>query len=138
MKKKQAQFLGVSVAIVMLLAFLGGSGFMESMSYFQTVSQVYASGEKAHQRRLSVSGDVVAGSIIRRGRQVDFAIEDKTSHERLPVRYIGTEPVPDTFHDYATVIVSGTLAGNGVFAGTKMTAKCASKYEKESEAKLPS
>jgi cytochrome c-type biogenesis protein CcmE len=130
-RKKQVQFILVSVAIVLLLTSLGYSGFRDSMSYFQTVSQLHASGEKAHKRRLSVSGDVVAGSIVRSGIQVDFVIEDKTSHERLPVRYGGTEPVPDTFRDYATVIVNGTLAQNGVFAGTKMTAKCASKYEKE-------
>ncbi len=67
MKRKQLKFLVGSLVIVLTLAYLGFSGYQESKAYYQTVSELYASKEKAYERRLKVAGDVVPGSIQREG-----------------------------------------------------------------------
>ena len=49
----------------------------------------------------------------------------------VPVVYHGSDPVPDTFKDGASVLVEGTAGPNGTFVGKKIQAKCASKYESD-------
>jgi cytochrome c-type biogenesis protein CcmE len=132
MKHKQLKFVLGSVAIVLALSYLGFSGFKESMSYYQTVPELYASGDVAYERSLRVEGDVVPGSIVKGAKETTFVIGPE--NQTLKVRYIGSDPVPDTFRDYAQAVVEGKYGRDGVFTATKMQAKCASKYEKESAA----
>jgi len=49
MKSKQLKFLVGSVAILVALVYFGYQGFNESMSYFQTVPELYASGDQAFE-----------------------------------------------------------------------------------------
>ena len=132
MKHKQLKFVVGSVAIVLALSYLGFSGFKESMSYYQTVPELYASGDRAYERSLRIEGDVVPGSIVRGSRETTFVIGPE--NQTMQVKYIGTDPLPDTFRDYAQAVVEGTYGRDGVFTATKMQAKCASKYEKEAAA----
>src|SRR5262249_51625620 len=115
MKPKQLKFLITSLVIVLALGYLGYSGFMTNMSYYQTVAELYASKEKAYQRNLQVSGDVVPDSIVREGTKVNFVIQDNKTNEKLSVHYVGTDPLPDTFRDYATAVVGGRYGKDGVF-----------------------
>jgi cytochrome c-type biogenesis protein CcmE len=148
MKSKQLKFLIASVAIVVVLAWLGYQGINESMSYFQTVPELYASGEKAFNRNsIKVQGEVVKGSIRREGGETVFVIGPKDfkvpenfspgpGTETLRVRYVGKDAMPDTFRDYASAIVTGKLRRDGEFEGTFIQAQCASKYERENAAGL--
>jgi cytochrome c-type biogenesis protein CcmE len=134
MKRKQLKFVVGSMVIILTIAYLAYSGYQDSKSYFQTVPELYAMKDSAVGVRTQVSGDVVAGTIQRSddGKVVDFVIgqEPKT----LKVRYIGKDPLPDTLIDRATAIASGSLGRDGVFTANQITAKCASKYEKEKAA----
>ncbi|HEY6972594.1 MAG TPA: cytochrome c maturation protein CcmE, partial [Candidatus Angelobacter sp.] len=47
----------------------------------------------------------------------------------LPVSYIGTDPLPDTFKDKAQALVEGRPGPDGRFVAEHVQAKCASKYE---------
>ena len=135
MKRRQLKFLAGAVAIVLILIYLGFSGFNESMAYYQTVSEFRAAKDTPVGRRLRVSGNVVPGSIKREGKVVNFTIvDDKNDKDLLTVKYIGTDPLPDTFRDYAQAVVAGEYGSDGVFMSKSMTAKCASKYEKEAAA----
>lgn len=146
MKSKQLKFLVLSVLIIAALAYFGYQGFNESMSYFQTVPELYASGDQAYERKsLKVQGEVVKGSIRREGGATVFAIGPKDfkvpesfspgpATKTLQVRYVGTDAIPDTFRDYASAIVTGKLRKDGTFEGTFIQAQCASKYERESAA----
>src|SRR5687768_13814098 len=103
MKSKQLKFLVGSLAIVGALVYFGYQGAIESMSYFQTVPELYASGEQAFERsRIKVQGEVVKGSIRRQGKETVFTIgpvdfkppegfvpgpDTKT----LQIRYVGTD-----------------------------------------------
>ena len=59
--------------------------------------------------------------------RVDFVLlgEGKS----LPVSYVGSDPLPDTFVDKSQALVEGSLAKNGSFVAEQVQAKCASKYE---------
>ena len=148
MKSKQLKFLLGSVAILIALAYFGYQGFNESMSYFQTVPELYASGEKAFNRTsLKVQGEVIKGSIRRDGSATVFANGPKDfkapdnfapgpQTQTLMVRYVGSDALPDTFRDYASAIVTGRLRKDGTFEGTFIQAQCASKYERENAAEM--
>ena len=134
MKRKQLKFVVGSFVIILTLAYLAYSGYQDSKSYFQTVPELYAMKDKAVGVRTQVSGDVVAGTIQRStdGKVVDFVIGQEP--QTLKIRYVGKNPLPDTLIDRATAIASGSLGRDGVFTATDITAKCASKYEKEKAA----
>jgi cytochrome c-type biogenesis protein CcmE len=132
MKRKQLKFVVGSVVIILTLTFLGYSGYKESMAYFNTVPELYAMKEAAYDVKLQVSGDVIPGTIQRNGIHADFVIGQEP--QTLRVKYIGNDPLPDTFVDRATTIVTGYYGRDGVFVAEHMTAKCASKYEKEAAA----
>ena len=146
MKSKQLKFLVGSIAILIALAYFGYQGFNESMSYFQTVPELYASGDKAYDRSsIKVQGEVLKGSIHRDGGATVFAIGPKDfktpenfspgpKTQTLQVRYVGSDALPDTFRDYASAIVTGRLKKDGTFEGTSIQAQCASKYERETAA----
>jgi cytochrome c-type biogenesis protein CcmE len=145
MKSKQLKFLVASLMILVALGYLGYQGINENMSYFQTVPELYASGDVAYQRSIRVKGEVVKGSIRREGAATVFTIGPADfkppegfvpgpATHTLQVRYVGTDVIPDTFRDYASAIVTGKLEKDGTFEGTFIQAQCASKYEREAAA----
>lgn len=136
MSRKQLKFLIGPVVIVLVLAWIATSALTSTMAYFQTVSELYAL-EAAGQldgKRLKVMGEVVPGTIVRSEDALNFTIVDVDTHQTLDIRYVGNSPVPDTLRDYAEAVVDGEYTGEGVFTGTTLQAKCASKYERELEA----
>ena len=47
----------------------------------------------------------------------------------MPVSYVGSAPLPDTFKDGALALVEGSLMPDGQFVAEQVQAKCASKYQ---------
>jgi cytochrome c-type biogenesis protein CcmE len=135
MKPKQLKFLVGSVAIVLVLIYLGYNGFRASMSYNQNVGELLAMKEAAQGKHIILTGDVIPGTIRREGRTVIFDVTDQKDKQKIvTIRYEGKDPLPDTFRDNATAMATGKLSREGVFVATQMSAKCASKYEKEKAA----
>lgn len=134
MKRTQLKFVLGSVVIIFTLAYLAYSGYQESKSYFQTVPELYAMKDAAYGVRTQVSGDVIPGTIKRSndGKVVDFVIGQEP--QTLRVKYVGKDSLPDTLIDRSTAIATGSLNRDGVFTANQITAKCASKYEKEAAA----
>jgi cytochrome c-type biogenesis protein CcmE len=132
MKRKQLKFAVGSAVIVLTLSYLAYSGYQESKTYYHTVPELYAMKDNAYDKRLQVSGDVIAGSIKRDGKIVTFVIGAEP--QILQVKYVGKDPLPDTLIDRATAMATGRMGRDGVFVADTMLAKCASKYEKEAAA----
>jgi len=59
--------------------------------------------------------------------RVDFVLLEEG--KSLPVSYVGTDPLPDTFVDNSQALVEGKVMGDGRFVAERVQAKCASKYE---------
>jgi cytochrome c-type biogenesis protein CcmE len=122
--RKKWQFaLGITV-ILTTIGWLAYSGIQESKTYYITVSELLAAPQDP--RRLRVAGDVEPGSIQRTEGRVQFRIKEGES--LLPVVYVGTEPLPDTFTDGAQAIADGRYRQDGVFHAEAIQPKCPSKY----------
>jgi cytochrome c-type biogenesis protein CcmE len=71
-----------------------------------------------------VNGEVVPGTIERRGLRTSFVIADEEG--RLRVRT--SEPLPDAFRNRSEVVARGHYDGES-FAASEVLAKCPSKFK---------
>ena len=125
--------IGVIVAAMAALAWLG---YGESKTYYHTIAELQTLQGAARSHRLRVGGTVEPGSIRRLSGRVDFVLQGEG--KSLPVSYVGSDPLPDTFVDNSQALVEGSLARNGSFVAEQVQAKCASKYEAAPSAAPPS
>jgi len=141
---KYARFAAAIAVIVLALGYLAFTGVQESKSYYVTIGELQAMGDSAQSKRLKVAGNVVPGSIKRKGTHLQFALLEATTPDGKPatdpkaagvktatlnVEYTGTEAPPDTFKDDSQALVEGSYGRDGVFHAKQIQAKCASKYE---------
>ena len=125
MKNKRLKF-GIGIGIILgVVAWQAISGFQESKTYYVTVNEL--AGGKVTRERIRVGGVVTPGSIERRGGTLTFRLAQDTNS--IPVTYVGTDTLPDTFVGGAQAIVEGDFSASGEFRAQKIQAKCASKYE---------
>jgi cytochrome c-type biogenesis protein CcmE len=125
MKSKKLKF-GIGIGII--LAVVGWeaiSGFQQNKTYYVTVSEL--TGGHTARERVRVGGIVAPGSIERRGGQVTFRLAQDANS--VPVVYVGSDTLPDTFVGGAQAIVEGEYTAQGEFRAEKIQAKCASKYQ---------
>ena len=127
MVKKQIKFAVGSGVIIVSLAFLAWLGYGESKTYYHTILEIQTLTGAAKAQRMRAGGTVAPGSIHHLSGRVDFVLEGEG--KSLPVSYIGSDPLPDTFTDKAQALVEGRLAQDGRFVAEHVQAKCASKYE---------
>src|SRR5260370_7672418 len=111
--KKQAKFgVGIGV-IVAALAFLAWLGYGESKTYYHTIDELQTLTGSAKSQRMRIGGTVASGSIRRLSGRVDFVLEGEG--KTLPVSYVGSDPLPDTFVDKSQALVEGRPAPTGRF-----------------------
>jgi cytochrome c-type biogenesis protein CcmE len=125
--KAQKKFLVGSAIIVATLLVLAYVGYTQSKTYYHTISELSTLSAPELHQRMRVSGNVRSGSIEHRDGRIDFVLEEQG--KTLPVSYVGTDPLPDTFKDGAQAVVEGRLQPQGSFVAEQIQAKCASKYE---------
>ena len=127
MKRTKTKFAVGAGIIVIALTCMAWLGAEQSKTYYHTISELATLPEAAAQQRMRIGGDVQSGSIQHLSGRVDFVLveEGKT----LPVSYVGTDPLPDTFKDGAQALVEGKVTPDGRFVAETVQAKCASKYE---------
>jgi cytochrome c-type biogenesis protein CcmE len=132
--KPYAKFAVLVVAIIGTLAWLAAGGINETKTYYKEIKEVNAMTKAELEKRIRVGGDIAENSIVREGKEVRFVL---TQNElRLPVVYVGTEPLPDTFRNGAQALADGKMRPDGVFQANRIQAKCASKYEGKPQYKV--
>jgi cytochrome c-type biogenesis protein CcmE len=133
MHQKKWKF-GIGIGIILaIVTWEGFSGFQENKTYYVTVSELLQS--QTARRHVRVGGVVAQGSIARRGGQLVFRLaQDQKS---VPVTYVGTDTLPDTFKPGAQAIIDGDYLTDGEFRAEKIQAKCASKYQAAPGARKP-
>src|SRR5882724_13437791 len=125
--KKRAKFgIGIGV-IVISMACLAWLGYGESKTYYHTLAELDGLKGAARNQHMRVGGTVEEGSIHRMTGRVDFVLEGEG--KTLPVSYVGSDPLPDTFVDKSQALVEGHPSPDGRFVAEVVQAKCASKYE---------
>ena len=125
--KTKAKFAVGAGIILVALSCLAYAGFKQSKTYYHTISEIPTLSGSALHQRLRVGGDVKAGSIQHYSGRIDFVLVEQG--KTLPVSYVGTDPLPDTFKDGAQCLVEGKVTPEGRFVAETIQAKCASKYE---------
>jgi cytochrome c-type biogenesis protein CcmE len=124
--QNRAKF-GVGIGVIVLaLSFLAWLGYGESKTYYHTIAELQTLHGSELSHRMRVGGTVAAGSIRRFTGRVDFVLEGEG--KSLPVSYVGSDPLPDTFVDKSQALVEGKPT-DGRFVAEVVQAKCASKYE---------
>jgi cytochrome c-type biogenesis protein CcmE len=126
MKTKTKFGIGVTIILVSLTA-LGWMGAKESKTYYHTITELATLDSASMHQRIRIGGDVATGSIQHMPGRVDFVLS--AEGKKLPVSYVGTDPLPDTFKDGAQCLVEGHAMPDGRFVAEQLSAKCASKYE---------
>ncbi|OQY27614.1 MAG: hypothetical protein B6244_10170 [Candidatus Cloacimonetes bacterium 4572_55] len=127
MIRKNLKFIIGGFMIVSVVAWIGATGFQEGKAYYKTADELVLMGEEAYNTRLKVSGNVVEGSIAQEGRRLTFDIEYNGAV--IPVEYVGSAIIPDSFDDSVQTVIEGFYTRKGVFEAKTIQAKCASKYE---------
>ena len=123
---------GIGIAVVLIaIAYFAFAGYNESKAYYKTIEEVNAMGPAAQNKRLRVAGLVKEGTVVRDGKDLSFVLAQdvETMHHSMRVKYVGSQPVPDTFKDRAEAVVEGKYLADGTFEADHLQAKCASKYE---------
>jgi cytochrome c-type biogenesis protein CcmE len=119
---------GVGIGVIVVsMAFLAWLGYGESKTYYHTIAEYQSLQGSARNHRMRLAGTVEPGSIKHLPGRIDFVLEEQG--KTLPVSYVGTDPLPDTFVDKSQALVEGRPSGDGKFVAEHVQAKCASKYE---------
>jgi len=125
MHSKRWKF-GMGIGIILtVVAWEGISGFQENKTYYVTVNELTQA--QTARRHIRVGGVVAQGSVAHHAGQMSFRLSQDT--KSIPVTYVGTDTLPDTFKDGAQAIVDGDYLTSGEFRADKIQAKCASKYQ---------
>jgi len=109
------------------MACLAWLGYGESKTYYHTLAELDGLKGSARTQRMRIGGTVASGTIHRLTGRVDFVLEGEG--KSLPVSYVGSDPLPDTFVDNSQALIEGRPAADGRFVAEHIQAKCASKYE---------
>ena len=126
MRGMPIKIVAAVAVVIATVSWLAYTGVRDTKSYYVTISELNAMGNKAYTRNLRVAGNVAPGSIQRAGTGASFILLEQG--KQLRVNYHGSEPPPDTFKDDAQALAVGTYGHDGVFHATQLQAKCASKY----------
>jgi cytochrome c-type biogenesis protein CcmE len=141
--RRRPRFGRLAIGIVLVgaaLSYLVYAGTRDNLVYYYEVGEVQAAAAKT-DGKIRVSGDVVAGSIVKdeKAREIRFAIETTKAGAAtdiaaasapvasIPVVYAGT--VPDIFREGIQVVVEGHMEDDGTFRAETLLAKCPSKYQ---------
>jgi cytochrome c-type biogenesis protein CcmE len=126
-KKTKAKFAIGAGIIIVALSCLAWVGAEQSKTYYHTIAELGTlTGAQTHLR-IRVAGDVKDGTIRHLPGRTDFILEE--GGKTLPVSYVGTDPLPDTFKGGAQCLVEGKVMPDGRFVAETLQAKCASKYQ---------
>jgi cytochrome c-type biogenesis protein CcmE len=119
---------GVGIGILLIsLASLAWLGYGESKTYYHTIAEYQALQGSARNHRMRLAGTVASGTIRHLPGRIEFVLEEQG--KTLPVSYVGSDPLPDTFVDKSQALVEGRPSDDGKFVAEHVQAKCASKYE---------
>jgi cytochrome c-type biogenesis protein CcmE len=120
MTRRRRRLTVIAIALVILgaAAALGLSALRDSVAFFVTPSEL-ATKPVAAGVRLRIGGLVKAGSVVRDGTQIQFAVTDGGAD--LAVQYRGL--LPDLFRESQGIVAEGTLDNAGLFRADTVLAK---------------
>ena len=125
-KRSRNRLIVVTAIVLVLLAILLYRSSAGNLSYFKTVTEL-KNDTTLVGKSVRVGGEVLPGSIKKKGTTVEFKIDDKKN--TMSITYTGA--VPSTFAEKVQVIAEGTYAKVGLVEADSLVTKCPSKYANE-------
>ncbi|MBE0416696.1 MAG: cytochrome c maturation protein CcmE [Coriobacteriia bacterium] len=127
-KRARMRLIGVTaIILISVIAIVVGVGASDG-SYSRNVSDVVGNDELAGER-VRVTGTVIPGSWDKKSSPMRFDIRDEGATEGPYISVVYNGPVPSTFGDEVTAIITGVIDADGVLESEDMITKCPSKYE---------
>jgi len=117
-KGRRLLLIGLSGAVLAAAAALVLTALNDTIVFFTAPTQI-VEAPPAPGTRLRLGGLVEAGSVLRKGSEVHFAVTDGNS--KVPVAFTGL--LPDLFREGQGVITEGSLGKDGVFRADSVLAK---------------
>ncbi len=118
-------------AIVAALAFVVVRGLGEASQFYRPVDEAVQQRSTLGEKRFSLIGTVVDGTVVESGRQVAFTIEENGA--QIKVRHTGVPP--ELFAPGMPVLLDGhfdaTASGDPVFVSDRMAVKHSAEYKTE-------
>ena len=95
-RKSPIRFFIAGALIVGVVSWLAISGARDTKSYYVTITELQAMGDKAHHVNLRVAGNVKPGTITRSGPNADFTLveQGKTHRHLRPRRHLPRHSTP--------------------------------------------
>lgn len=122
-KGKRLTLIIGALAVLGLAAGLMLFALRDNIVFFYTPSEL-AQKQVAPGARLRIGGLVKEGSVVKSGKDVAFAVTDRTKD--LDVAYTGL--LPDLFREGQGVVVDGLLQTDGSFKADSVLAKHDERY----------
>jgi cytochrome c-type biogenesis protein CcmE len=117
-------------AIVCALGFVVFKGLGDASQFYRPADQALAQRESLGTKRFSLIGVVLDGTVVEKGRQVSFTIEQNGA--QLAVLHTGVPP--ELFRPGMPVLLDGhfeSTTGNPVFLSDRMAVKHSADYKSE-------
>lgn len=130
-KRARNRLIGVTaIVLLIIVAIFASIGSRGGTAYYKSVEEI-ATDESLADERVKVGGAVVTGSWDRKSNPMRFTIkgEEDTTDAGPTVKVVYNGPVPSTFGDGVTAIVTGEISADGTIEADEMITKCPSKYE---------
>jgi cytochrome c-type biogenesis protein CcmE len=122
-KGKRLTLIIGALAVLGLAAGLMLFALRDNIVFFYTPSEL-AQKQVAPGARLRIGGLVKEGSVVKNGKDVSFAVTDRTRD--LDIAYTGL--LPDLFREGQGVVVDGQLQPGGKFRADSVLAKHDERY----------
>lgn len=99
----------------------------DSLQYYQTLGEARVALRPGDGQIVRINGVPDKASVKYDAQNLSLAFDIVEGIARMPVLYHGV--IPDTFNQSESVVVEGSLDGNGVFEARTLLVKCPSRYE---------
>ena len=130
MRRQRTKIIAASVILASAMAFLVVAGIRNTSMRHYTPDQLVASAAQVNNKGVQVDGLIQEGSPKWDPEEFEltFAIRDRQGESTVNVIY--SQLKPDNFKEGGNVFVEGKYnAERNLITASKLTTKCASKYE---------
>jgi cytochrome c-type biogenesis protein CcmE len=126
-KSRRLALIAAALAVVGCAVGLGLYAMKDSLALFLSPAEI---AEKKLQpgTRLRVGGLVEAGSVVRAGDRLTFAVTDGAKSVGVDCLGQCFANIPDLFHEGQGVVVEGVLGAQGRLGGDQILAKHDERY----------
>lgn len=130
MRRQRTKIIAASVILASAMAFLVVAGIRNTSIRHYTPDQLVASAAQVNNKGVQVDGLIQEGSPKWDPEEFEltFAVRDRQGESTVNVIY--SKLKPDNFKEGGNVFVEGKYnAERNLITASKLTTKCASKYE---------